>query len=111
MNKLSVSTLQKHYHPTVALYGKHLIKGASSQGPGSLPPHLSKKSVSELLKAYALSEEDPFVSVPLPPPHPADKATKKVSVLLSQQLERPAPFRPLNFSGEISIQLVFYIVH
>jgi nucleolar complex protein 3 len=76
-NLWELTLVGNHYHPSVAMYGRHLIKGAPSQGSGSLPSHMATKSIPDVLKAYSFSEEDPFISVPLPPPHPAEKAGKK----------------------------------
>ena len=74
----SHSIPQRHYHPTVVSYGQHLITGAPSASAGSLPLELSQSSFQELLHKHSLEEEDPFISTPLPKPHPAQKLAKKV---------------------------------
>ena len=55
-----------------------MIAGAPSIGAGSLPLELSQSSIQEFIQKHSIEEEDPFISVPLPKPHPAEKLAKKV---------------------------------
>ncbi|XP_078609664.1 nucleolar complex protein 3 homolog [Branchiostoma floridae x Branchiostoma japonicum] len=58
--------LNRHYHPHVRRYAAHLLRKAPSEGAGSLPPSLDRKSPSQLWQEFDPSEMNFNPSIPGP---------------------------------------------
>ncbi|CAH1253716.1 NOC3L [Branchiostoma lanceolatum] len=58
--------LNRHYHPHVRRYAAHLLRKAPSEGAGSLPPALDRKSPSQLSQEFDPSEMNFNPSIPGP---------------------------------------------
>ncbi|XP_019849404.1 PREDICTED: nucleolar complex protein 3 homolog isoform X2 [Amphimedon queenslandica] len=63
-NLWELATLRSHYDPYVSCYAEHLIKGAPSQGPGSLSPHFSQRNPVLLMESHSWQSVDPFNNIP-----------------------------------------------
>ncbi|XP_076154624.1 nucleolar complex protein 3 homolog [Alosa pseudoharengus] len=59
-------TLKRHYHPVVRKFAAHLMKGAPSEGAGSLGADLSRRLPVELFEEYSVKDMtfNPPVSAP-----------------------------------------------
>ncbi|KAI8480084.1 Nucleolar complex protein 3 [Branchiostoma belcheri] len=58
--------LNRHYHPHVRRYAAHILRKAPSEGAGSLPPSLDRKSPSQLWQEFDPSQMNFNPSIPGP---------------------------------------------
>lgn len=61
-----MSSLMRHYHPTVRKFGKHIIAGVPISGEGVLPTELSKISAEDYFIQYDSSEMAFNPAIPAP---------------------------------------------
>ncbi|XP_063076866.1 nucleolar complex protein 3 homolog isoform X2 [Engraulis encrasicolus] len=103
-------TLKRHYHPVVRRFAGHLMRGAPSEGNGSLNVELSRRLPVELFEDYSVKDMTFNPPVGAPPNKKKDHFTighafldSKLKTQIDHALATEPDFATLNFAEHIKV--------